>query len=241
MRTSEPKRTKALPVTRRGLLQGSAALGTAAMVGPLGAGSAAAEPKKGGTFRVGMAHGGTSDNYDPALWTHAYVQVFATARHGNLTEVASDGSLVGEVAESWEASPDAKTWTFKIRPGIEFHSGKTLDGNDVVASFNYHRGEDSKSAVKPFVDPIEEIKVDGDYVVISLNAGNADFPFIASDYHIPIMPAKGDTIDPTSSDGVGAYKVESYEPGVRAEMSRNPNYWKGRPWSFRWHRTSDHP
>lgn len=226
MRTSEPKKTKALPVTRRGILQGATALGTAALVGPLGVGSAAAEPKKGGTLRVGMAHGNTSDNYDPALWTHAFVQTFATARHGNLTEVAADGSLVGEIAESWEASPDAKEWTFKIRPGVEFHSGKTLTGEDVVASFNYHRGDDSKSAVKPFLEPVSDIKVDGDYVVISLTDGNADFPFIASDYHIPIMPAKDGKIDPTSEDGAGAYKVKTYEPGVQASMTRNPNYWK---------------
>ena len=72
----------------------------------------------------------------------AFVQVFATARNGYLTEVAADGSLVGELAESWEASADASVWTIKLRQGVEYHSGKTVTAEDVVASINYHRGDD---------------------------------------------------------------------------------------------------
>jgi peptide/nickel transport system substrate-binding protein len=47
-----------------------------------------------------------------------------------------------------------------------------------------------------------------------------------SDYHLPILPSKDGMIDKTSADGCGAYKVKGYEPGVRAEMVRNENYWK---------------
>jgi ABC-type transport system substrate-binding protein len=75
------------------------------------------------------------------------------------------------VAESWDASDDAVQWTFKIRQGVEFHNGKTLDAADVAASINHHRGEESKSAAKPIVDPITDIKVDGkDTVVFTLQA-----------------------------------------------------------------------
>ena len=213
-------------ILRRHVLQGGAALGTAALIGPLAATRAAAQPKKGGILRVAMAHGNTSDKYDPGSWTHAYVQVFAHARHQYLTEVAADGSLVGEVAESWESSPDASVWTFAIRPGIKFHSGKDLTPEDVIASLDYHRGDESTSAAKPFVDPITDMKVDGNNVVITLESGNADFPFIMSDYHLPIMPSTDGKIDPSSSDGAGGYIVKQYEPGVRAMLERNPNYWK---------------
>jgi peptide/nickel transport system substrate-binding protein len=189
--------------------------------------AAKAQPKSGGHFGVAMGHGNTTDSYDPATWDNAFVQVFATARHGNLTEIAADGSLVGEVAESWEASPDAKVWTFKIRDGVAYHSGKSVTADDVVASLDYHRGEDSKSAAKPIVEAITEMKADGaNVVVITLEAGNADFPFIMSDYHLPIMPSSDGKIDVTTSDGCGAYVVDAYEPGVRATMKRNPNYWK---------------
>ena len=63
-------------------------------------------------------------------------------------------------------------------------------------------------------------------MVFTLNAGNADFPFIMSDYHLAIMPAIDGKIDPLSTDGCGPYVVDSFEHGVEARMSRNPNYWK---------------
>ncbi len=214
-----------LNISRRELLQGASAMGVAALAGSLG-GPAFAAPKRGGRFRVAMGHGATSDNYDPATWDQAFVQVFATARHGYLTEIAADGSLVGEVAESWEASPDATVWTLKLRDGLRYHSGKPVTAADVIASLNHHRGEDSKSAAKPIVAGITDMKADGSNVVITLDSGNADFPFILSDYHLPIMPSAEGKIDPTSSDGCGGYIVESFEPGVRAAMKRNPDYWK---------------
>ena len=97
----------------------------------------------------------------------------------------------------------------------------------MVASFNHHRGEDSKSAAKGVVDPIKDIKADGkNTVVFSLAEGNADFPYIASDYHIPMMPSKDGKIDWQSGVGTGGYVLENYDPGVRTSFKRNPNYWK---------------
>jgi peptide/nickel transport system substrate-binding protein len=213
-------------VSRRGVLQGATALGAAAMLSPLGARRAAAEPKKGGTLRIGIAGGSTTDSLDPATWAELFVQVFAACRHCYLTEIAADGSLIGELAESWEPSADAATWRFKIRSGVTFHSGKSLTPDDVVASINHHRGADSKSAAKPIVDPIKDITVDGDNVVFTLAAGNADFPFIMSDYHLAILPGTDGKIDVTSTDGCGGYIVDSWEAGVNAKVKRNPNYWK---------------
>jgi peptide/nickel transport system substrate-binding protein len=213
-------------ISRRRLMQSAAAVGASGLILPAGTRRAAAQPKQGGTLRIGIAHGATSDGYDPALWDQVFVQVFATARHGYLTEVAADGSLIGEMAESWEASPDAKTWTFKIRQGVSFHSGKPVTSDDVVASINHHRGADSTSAAKPVVEAITDIKTDGDNVVITLSGGNADFPFIMSDYHLPVMPSSEGKIDPTSSDGCGGYVVQSFDPGVQATLTRTPNYWK---------------
>ena len=189
----------------------------------------AATPKKGGNFRQGLTGGATSDVLDPAQTLDSYmINVSSGQLRNNLTEIAPDGSLVGELAESWEASGDAITWTFKLRKGVEFHNGKSLDANDVVASFNHHRGEDTKSAAKGIVSPIEDVKADGaDTVVFRLAGGNADFPFLASDYHLTICPAKDDgTMDWESGVGTGGYVLESFEPGVNTIVKRNPNYWK---------------
>lgn len=213
-------------ISRRGLLKSASVMGAAAIVAPLAATMAKAAPKKGGTLRLAFGHGSTTDTYDPGTWDQAFVQVFATARHGYLTEVAADGSLIGEVAESWDASADAATWTFKLRDGLAFHSGKSVTPEDVIASLNHHRGDDTSSAAKPVVSAINDMKIEGNAVVISLDAGNADFPFLLSDYHLPIMASADGKIDPTSSDGCGAYVVSSFEPGVVAKMTRNPNYWK---------------
>ncbi|MGI1663852.1 ABC transporter substrate-binding protein [Palleronia sp. KMU-117] len=212
-------------LSRRGLLKGAAAISAAGLILPASMGAARAQPKQGGTFRVGIGHGSTTDGYDPGLWDQLYVQTFAAARHNYLIEVAADGQLVGELAESWE-SDDAITWRFTIRDGVTFHSGKTLTVDDVVASLNHHRGEDSTSAVKPFLEPVVDMTTDGRTLVVTLDAPNADFPYTLSDYHLPIMPGTDGKIDTSSSDGCGGYIVQSYEPGVQATLTKNPNYWK---------------
>jgi len=213
-------------MTRRGLLKSGMAMTAAGLILPAGMASMArAEPKKGGVFRIGLGHGSTTDGYDPGLWDQLYVQTFAAARVNYLIEIAADGNLVPELAESWD-SADGMTWVFKIREGVSFHSGKSMTPDDVVASLNFHRGDASTSAVKPFFDPVTDIKVDGQNVVVTLNAANADFPYLMSDYHLPILPSAEGKIDPNTSDGTGGYIVESYEPGVQATVNRNPNYWK---------------
>ena len=186
-------------------------------------------PKKGGRLRLATTGGATSDTLDPAQILDTYMTIVSFGQLRNcLTEIAPDGSLIGELAESWEASDDAVTWTFKIRQGVEFHNGKTLDANDVVESINHHRGEDTKSAAKGIISPIQDIKADGkNAVVITLSGGSADFPFLLSDYHLAICPAKsGGGIDWESGVGTGGYVLQSFEPGVRTLTTRSPNYWK---------------
>ena len=187
----------------------------------------AAAPKKGGHFRIGLGHGSTSDSFDPGIMANDFTVVSSFARHNHIGEITSDGKIIPELAESWEVSSDAKTWHFKVRKGVEFHNGKSLDANDFVASINYHRLENSKSAARELLKPIVDIKTDGKYAFnIVLDAGNAGFNYIVSDYHIPIMPASDSGVDWQSGIGVGPYKMVSWEPGVRADLTRFPNYWK---------------
>jgi peptide/nickel transport system substrate-binding protein len=216
-------------ISRRGILKGSAAMGAAAMLAPFGATRAFAqsEPKQGGTLRIGIAAGNTSDTVDPAVAEHVYTHMLLHAYNAYLTVVMQDGSLEGELAEGWESSADAKTWTFRLRPGVQFHDGKALTAADVVASIDYHRGEASTSAVKSVLAPVMDLKADGDNVVVfTLEAGNADFPVLLSDYHLPIRPATDGKIDPLGTIGAGPFVLDNFEPGVRASFSRNPSYFK---------------
>src|SRR6056297_981622 len=210
-------------MSRRGFMATTAGAALAASM-PL---SARAQPKRGGHLRAAIGHGQTTDTLNPATYENSFTTSMSFAIHGRLTEVAADGSLKPEVAESWEASADASVWRFKLRPGVTFHSGKAVTVEDVVASINHHRGEDSTSAAGPIVAPIQEIATEGnDTIVFTLSGGNADFPFILSDYHLAMCKAEGDSIDWRSGDGCGSYILKSFKPGVSSTFERNPNHWR---------------
>ena len=217
-------------ITRREFMGRASALGIAVGLASSLASRAvlAAAPKKGGKFRLGLGHGSTTDSLDPATYENGFTANLDYTIANALTEVKADGQLGPELAESWEASADAATWTFKLRKGVEFHNGKTMTAEDVIDSINHHRGEETKSAAKPIVEPIEEITKDDDHtIVFALKGGNADFPFIMSDYHLVIKPSKGDgTIDWQSGVSTGGYVLSGFEPGVRADFKRHANYWK---------------
>lgn len=151
--------------------------------------------------------------------------VLAYTYANNFFEVDHEGNLGPELAESYESS-DATTRVFNLREGVEFHNGKSLTPEDVIATINHHRGAESKSAAAGLVAQIKDIRADGNAVVFELNAANADFPYVMSDYHLLILPSEGGMIDPTSGIGTGGYVIDTYEPGVRVEATRFANYFK---------------
>ncbi len=205
------------------------ALGLAATLSPaLLAGTAqAAAPKKGGRFIMGATGGSTTDSMDPGTLTSNMNQNLNWQIRNSLVEIDHNFNAIPELAESWDSTPDAKVWSFKLRKGVEFHNGKTMTAEDVIFSINHHRGEDSKSAAKGYLKSIESIKADGkNEVVFTLSGGSADFPFILGDYHLTICPAGTAGPEFEKGMGTGGYILETWEPGVRAFAKRNPNYWK---------------
>lgn len=216
-------------INRRQFITQASALGLTAAISPalFAASAKAAAPQKGGRLRLGLTGGSTTDSLDPATLASTMPVNINFQLCNCLVEIDHQGNAVPELAESWEATPDASQWTFKLRKGIEFHNGKTLDAEDVINCFNYHRSEGSKSAVKSVLAPIKEIKADGkDTVIFTLEAGNADFPFVASDWHLTIFPAGTEGPGFEKGIGTGGYMLVEHEPGVRALTKRNPNYWK---------------
>jgi peptide/nickel transport system substrate-binding protein len=194
--------------------------------------AARAEPKKGGLFRIGLGHGATTDSLDPATYPDLMTMTSLWGTCSNsLTVVDAKGNIQPDLAESFEPSDGAKKWVFKIRKGVTFHDGRPVKSSDVIASYRHHMGENSKSAAKSLLEPIGDIIADGEETVIfQLKGGNADFPFIASDYHIPVMPAKEDgSADWASMNRTGPYKLDKWDPGIRATAKRNPNYY-GTAW-----------
>ncbi|MDH3886839.1 MAG: ABC transporter substrate-binding protein, partial [Desulfobacterales bacterium] len=155
-------------ISRREFMTRVAALGLTAAVSPmlLATPAKASTPKKGGRLRLGMAGGSTTDSLDPATMTDAMAYNINWQIRNCLVEVDDKGNPIPELAESWESSADAAKWTFKLRKGVEFHNAKTMSAEDVLASINWHRGQDSKSAAKGIVDPIANIRTDGDYTLM---------------------------------------------------------------------------
>jgi peptide/nickel transport system substrate-binding protein len=192
----------------------------------------AATPRQGGRLRQALRGGATSDSLDGASLLDTHNINTSWQVRNCLTEVTADGEVIGELAEGWEVSSDARQWVFKLRRGVEFHNGKTLDAEDVIYSINHHRGPDSKSGASGVVEGIEDIRADGkDTVVFTLRSGNADFPYLMSDYHLVVAIAGTEGPEWDKGIGTGPFILTEWEPGVRSAGRRNPNYFKdGRPY-----------
>lgn len=214
--------------TRREFLAGATALGLSATVASgLWSRAARAMPKKGGHMKIGIGGGATSDSLDPATYDATFMITTGNSTRNNVTEIGPNNDLQGALAESWETGDDASTWVFNLRKGVEWHNGKSLEAEDIIVSMNLHRGDDTKSGAKGVVSGVKDIKADGkNRVVFTLHSPNADFPYILTDYHLNMVPAKDGKADWQSGVGTGAYTLERFEPGVGATVKRNPNRWQ---------------
>jgi len=110
---------------------------------------------------------------DPAVGTDfsdtmAIVQLYDTLIFPNL-----DGSIRPNLAEKWDISNDALTYTFHLRKGVKFHNGDELTAEDVVFSTErlFDIGEgfayllQTKDAQGRIISGIESVKAIDDYTV----------------------------------------------------------------------------
>lgn len=219
-------RVSAGKMTRREFIGKATALGiSAAMASTMFADAArAAGPVRGGTIKLGIAGGESSNTLDPAL--AASPVPFNVLRHwgDTLILVSPAGEIEPRLAESVEPSADARTWHFRIRKGVEFHNGKTMTADDVMKTIQRHSDEKSTSGALGVLQGIESLKVDGDVFSVILSEPNADLPYLLSDYHLVVQP-NGGMDDPTAGIGTGPYTVEINEPGVRHGFTKWANDW----------------
>jgi peptide/nickel transport system substrate-binding protein len=190
--------------------------------------------KSGGNVRIGATGGGAKDTIDAHLPT-ADPDIM---RCWNLYEPLavrppSFGPLEMMVAESIEAAHGkADSWVVKIRPGIEFHNGKTVTPEDVV--FSLQRILDKKNpkvgaASLGYVDVANVKKSGKNEVHIPLKFANAGFLDDIGQYFNAIVPVG---YDPAKPVGTGAFMFESFTAGQQSVFKKFPNYWqKGKPYA----------
>jgi peptide/nickel transport system substrate-binding protein len=151
------------------------------------------------------------------------------------TLVLSGADLTAKpvLAESWSPNKDGSVWTFKLRQGVKFHSGKVMTADDVVASFDRiadpANGSNALSALGGVLSKGGTRKVDDHTVEFHLDAPNGGFPYIVStdNYNAVILPADYAGDFEQNMNGTGPFKLEKYTAKVGASFVRNTEYWGG--------------
>ncbi len=153
-----------------------------------------------------------------------------------LVHYGPDGGYVPALAQSWEVSPDAKTWIFRLKENLTFHDGSPCDAEAVCLSLRrMARADKGYTLGAPGVwhqylgDAVIEAR-DRSTVSIALTKPLADLLDILV-YGYVISPRAldryeaGDTSHPV---GTGPYRLLSYENGSALHLLRFDE-WHGKP------------
>src|SRR5260370_2906502 len=179
-------------VSRREFMGRAAALGasTAVISNLLASADAIADetPKKGGTLRLGLGGGSTTDSVDVTTYIDSAMIDVGPGLFNGLVEWGQDGKPKPQLAESFEPTNGAKDWILNLRKGIKFSNGQEFTADNAIYPLNLHRGE-SKSGGAGSLKPITEVKkLDKHQIHISLAAADADLPYALTDYHVLMVP-----------------------------------------------------
>jgi peptide/nickel transport system substrate-binding protein len=182
-----------------------------------------------GTIRVAL--GTTFTQLDPAKTTVGDEYIYVHLVFNGLTRIDRDLTVKPDIAESWTASEDLKTWTFKLRQDVKFHHGRLLDAEDVVATMKRILDAGTGSRARANISMVTNVEaVDPSTVRFTLNIPYAGFQDIFGERQMRILPKdKIETIS-TAPVGTGPFKFKSWSPGDRMELEKNLDYFeKGFP------------
>jgi peptide/nickel transport system substrate-binding protein len=187
-------------------------------------------PVKGGTLRIGFVTAGSAESFSLLTGGLAGGNVdFARmyALYDALVGAAPGGRASPALATSWESSSDAKTWTFHLRHGVTFHSGKSFGADDVLYTIQHSWANPKNiyNAVLTQVMDFKGVRKRDQYTIeIPLKIGVADFPTLIS--FPQCLIAQSGTTNWSDGNGTGAYVLGTFHPGVQSVFSGNKNYWQ---------------
>jgi peptide/nickel transport system substrate-binding protein len=183
--------------------------------------------RSGGTLRVAIVGGGTSDTVDPNNLVNTPDYARSLCLFEYLTFRDYDWQAFNLLAESVEMGATADLWTIRLRDGVEFHNGKTLDADDVLFSFQRVFNPDAPGlaypALKDYVDPSKITKLDERTLSLELLRPYSILPQSLG-IGIPIIPVD---FDPANPVGTGPWKFVEFIPGDRSRFAWFENYWDG--------------
>ena len=221
---------------------------------PFAAPAAAQSLPKGGTLRLGMR---CQDLKSPH--TYSWIESANVTRQvlDYLAVTGVDNVTRPGLVEKWEASPDLKTWTLRVRKNVKWHNGRQFTADDVV--WNLKRVLDAKTgsstvgAMKSFIlDEFETVekddkgnakkstrlwdanaiqKVDAFTVKLNGKAANLAIPELLFHYPLLIMDPNENGEFKVGSNGTGAFTLVESEVGRRNVLkARKEPYWGGGPY-----------
>lgn len=166
---------------------------------------------------------------DPYRYDEGPTNQIMLHMYEGLVSQAPDMSFQPCLAESWEQSEDALTWTFHLREGVKFHDGEVMDSADVVASINTASNPDSPSAFSSYTSTFESVEApDEKTVVIKTSQPNPVMLFnIAQIYILKKENVEGKTEEEIASSvvGTGRYKFVEQVKEDHIDMVANEDYW----------------
>ena len=224
--------------TRRNFLAtlgaGTAALGAGSLLTACGGASspatkpsaAAGKPVRGGTLRVGLTGGASTDTLYPLAQVTPPDLARSPQLFNSLIEFDSDARLVLTLAEEMTPNSDATEWIIRVKKGIEFHNGKPLGADDVIFTFQQCLNPKSPAPSAALLVPVDlsGIKKMDQYTVrLPCKTPFSSLPQMIQNYNMPIMPVGFDRNHPV---GTGPFEYVSFTPGLTSYFKRNPNYWE---------------
>ena len=165
--------------------------------------------------------GGAAEAIDSVV----YLNIFE-----GLTKFTSDGSVVPNLAASWQISDDGLVYTFTLNEGVTFHDGTTLDAEDVKFTLDRALAEDSTNAQKGLFAQIADVTVvDPLTVQVTLSQPNGALLFNLAWGDAVIVAPETAATNATAPVGTGPYRFGRWVQGDRIELTRSETYWGEEP------------
>ncbi|MBI4277810.1 MAG: ABC transporter substrate-binding protein [Armatimonadetes bacterium] len=215
-----------------GVLRALAILAVAAVVAALPQSLSVSAQGRGNILTVAL-HTWPS-TFDPAIGVGGpHYRVFVNIYEGLLAYERGSVKLLPALAQSWSASSDLTTYTFKLRPRVKFHDGTTLDAEAVKWSFDRVRKLNMGPAT--LLDKVRDVEVaDPMTVRIHLKQASATFPMGLPKVYVHGKARARDADDgkawfAVNLNGTGPFKVVQKEKDQFIVMQRHADYWGGWP------------